>query len=186
MFNYGLCGRAFGLVRVSWPPHPGDTACTAECVGFVAFLCECFTVSICKDQVFMDIQSNVQVCVHVMEGMGRGGGGGGRSVLSLHSDVNFSCGLCWTLIQRVGFFFSLFLFHVQAFSDGIHEHGNLHSCHLSCSSLPHSPLSLYLPLLCSKCPLNLHPPPGSPFVQPLLPLPASISLKLFFPLSLPL
>lgn len=117
MFNYGLCGRAFGLVRVSWPPHPGDTACTAECVGFVAFLCECFTVSICKDQVFMDIQSNVQVCVHVMEGMGRGGGGGGgRSVLSLHSDVNFTCGLCWTLIQRVGFFFlsSCFMFRRSA------------------------------------------------------------------------
>lgn len=110
-------------------------------------------------------------------------------LLPIHCDVNCSCGLCWTLMWRGCFFF--FPFHVQMLSDGIHEHGNLHSCHLflfmSSTLLPF----LFLPLVFSKCPL-LFPSPllcsplfcfSSCSVGPFLPFcffpfPASLALPL--------
>lgn len=79
-------------------------------------------------------------------------------MLSMHNDVNCSCGLCWTLIWDVAVFFFFFTFHVQALGDGIHDRGNLHSCHHFCSSLP---LPSF-PLLPSKCPLLFHPSLYSP------------------------
>lgn len=56
---------------------------------------------------------------------------------SMDCDVNCSCGLCWTLVWHVCFFF-FFLFHVQVLRNGIHAHGSFHYCHPLCSSLPHS------------------------------------------------
>ena len=86
-------------------------------------------------------------------------------VLSMHNDVNCSCGSCWTPIQHVVFFPSFFMFRRSAMESMIMVTFTpfVLSVHLF-----HTPPFFAPPHPSSECPLLLHPPLPRSFVLPLL------------------
>lgn len=104
-------------------------------------------------------------------------------VLSVRGDVNRSCGLCWTLIQHVVFFFfsSCFMFRPSAMESMIMVTFTpvIFSVHIF-------PTPPFLPLLSSKCPLLFHPPLYSPLCCFCSPSLCPFLSFCFFPLPAPL